>query len=166
MLNYDFFLLTDDFVCSKKLPRTSKLSKLWSKAPYHGTIYYFPNTITPKGNLLSMVVISIIKIIKIYQTTATICLQLLFFHRSNVIYWSKIRWTKISKGLGLSKWWKTHQHQGASLQGQIWRFTKTCRVSIEPWILVEGVKVASETIWKGLRTNPKYIQIKVAQFCN
>ena len=38
------------FVCSRKANKPFKTSKIWSKSPYHGTVYYFPDTITSSGN--------------------------------------------------------------------------------------------------------------------
>ena len=37
------------FVCSRKANKPFKTSKIWSKSPYHGTVYYFPDTITSTG---------------------------------------------------------------------------------------------------------------------
>ena len=41
---------TDEFVCSKRKPKSKSYSKSWNKkSPYHGTVYYFPDTITSSG---------------------------------------------------------------------------------------------------------------------
>ena len=46
--------ISDGFVCSKRKPK-SKLSKIWNKkSPYHGTVYYFPDTIRSSGNKYNM----------------------------------------------------------------------------------------------------------------
>ena len=50
---YIYIYYLGKFVCSRKANKPFKTSKSWSKSPYHGTVYYFPDTITSTGRCLA-----------------------------------------------------------------------------------------------------------------
>ena len=150
------------FVCSRKANKPFKSSKIWSKSPYHGTVYYFPDTITSTGrysaqHFMLMYILNIFSVVSYLQQ----------FLSSNYLDPTAYRGVKYV-GQEVRKVWDYRVDRLISIKAHLYKVKFTDSPSVEfrlnPEFSLKDSKLQAKKYGKSLGRIPQIFRARLDSF--